>query len=386
MIITPYSVVMSILWFSLSCLIGSIILPKVSKGGLVLIAVIFILAFIRLCVPLDFFKSIIVRSYFIYSFLQEIVQKPVLYQFTFGQCLLFLWTAGALIRLFWLAKKLISQHAFRRNSYAFESADDFMTLAQQISKELGYHKDVKLALSPYATTAYQAGLFRPYILLPWNIEDFSVIDIRNMLYHELCHFLGFDLWILLGIQIATCVLWWNPVMYLLYRSVEQLLELRCDQHVCRHLEKSEQYDYLQTLINLARNNSPGPFNVVLGYTGSNEANIMQRFKLMTQTKTTSAERVKFYVGLITCALLFIASYCFMLQPGAIPPTDEIAGDDIGICIMDAFIMRSPDGSLTLYLDGRAAYTLSDKDLQKEPYCNYEIFDVYKGAFQCSDAK
>ena len=43
MIITPYSVVMSILWFSLSCLIGSIILPKVSKGGLVLIAVIFIL-------------------------------------------------------------------------------------------------------------------------------------------------------------------------------------------------------------------------------------------------------------------------------------------------------------------------------------------------------
>lgn len=384
MTITPYSIVMSVLWFSLACLIGSIILPKISKGGLFLIAVIFILAFIRLCIPLDFFKSIIVRSYFIYSFLQKIVQKPALYQFTFGQCLLVLWIAGALIRLFWLASKLISQHEFRRNSYALGSADDFMTLAQQVSKELGYHGTVKLAISPNATTAYQTGLFRPYILLPGNIEDFSLTDIRNMLYHELCHFLGFDLWILLAIQIVTCALWWNPVMYLLNRSVEQLLELRCDQRVCGHLGKSEQYDYMQTLINLARINSPRLSNVVLGYTGDSEANITQRFQLMTQTRTTPVERMRLYVGLIACILLFISSYCFILQPNTGPPTEEVAGDSIGICIIDAFIIRSSDGEATLYLDGVAARALTEEDLQKEPYCNYEIFDVNKEASQCSD--
>lgn len=386
MTITPYSIVMSILWFSLACLIGCVLLPRISRGGLALVAAIFVLAFIRLCVPLDSFKSVIVHSYSTYAFLRNIVRKPILPPFTFGQFLVLLWMAGAVIRLAWLMGKLVSQNRFRRGALVPEYADVSMVLARQVVRGLGYSGEFHLGIVPNATTAYQTGFFHPYILLPENIEDFSLTDIRNMLYHELCHFLGFDLWILLGIQIATCVLWWNPVMYLLYRSVEQLLELRCDQRVCKHLEKPEQFDYMQTLINLARNNSPRPSNVVLGYTGDSEANIMQRFQLMTEAKAIAAERAKLYIGLIMCVLLFIASYCFVLQPGFVPPTDEITGDDIGTCIMDAFIMRAPDGSFTLYLDGRAVYTLSEKDLQKEPYCNYKIFDIEKEVPQCSDAK
>lgn len=377
MIITPYSIVTSILWFSAACLIGCMILPKISRGGLVLIAVIFGLGFIRLCVPLDFFKSTIVRSYFIYGFLQKVVQKPVLYGFTLGQCLLFLWATGSLIRLMWLVSKLMRQFKFRSNSHILENGDGSVALARQIGKELGYDGDIRLAVSPNATTAYQAGLLRPYILLPWYIEDLSAMDIRNILYHELYHFLGGDLWIMLGIQAVTCILWWNPVMYLLCHSVEQLLELRCDQRVCGYLEESEQLNYLQTLINLAQNSSPEHANIILGYTGSSEANITQRFQLMTQTKTTSRERIKFFAGLITCALLFVASYCFILQPNISPPIDEIVGNNINTREINAFIMRSPDGDLTLYLDGRATYTLSEKDLEKEPYCNYEIFDVNK---------
>lgn len=374
MIITPYSIVTSILWFSAACLIGCMILPKISRGGLVLIAVIFGLGFIRLCVPLDFFKSTIVRSYFIYGFLQKVVQKPVLYGFTLGQCLLLLWATGSLIRLMWLVSKLMQQFKFRSNSHILENGDGFVTLARQIGKELGYYGDVRIAVSPNATTAYQAGLLCPYILLPWNIKDFSVVDIRNILYHELYHFLGCDLWIMLGIQAVTCILWWNPVMYLLCHSVEQLLELRCDQRVCGHLEESGQLNYLQTLINLAQNSSPEHTNIILGYTGSSEANIMQRFQMMTQAKTTSRERIKFFAGLAVCVLLFIASYSFILQPGAAPPTGDIDGDDVETFSIATFIIRSPDGDLTLYLEGRAAYSLSELDLQKEPYCNYRIFD------------
>lgn len=377
MTITPYSIIMSILWFSLACLIGCVLLPRISGGGLALVAAIFVLAFIRLCVPLDSFRSVIVRSYSAYSFLQETVQKPILHPFTFGQCLLLLWAAGTIIRLVWLTGKLISQHRFRCGAYVPEYASDSMALARQVSEDLGYSGDVHLGIAPNATTAYQAGFFHPYILLPGNIEDFSLADIRNMLYHELCHFLGFDLWILLAIQIVTCALWWNPVMYLLTRSVEQLLELRCDQRVCGHLEKLEQYDYMQTLINLARNNSPRLSNVVLGYTGDSEAKIMQRFEIMAQPKATSGERVRFFAGIIICVLLFVASYSFIIQPGVAPPTDEVLGGKVDYLIMESFIMRSKDGGLTLYLDGKAAYALSEEDLLVDPYRNYKIYDENK---------
>lgn len=381
MTITPYSIVMSILWFSLACLIGCVLLPRISTGGLALVAIIFILAFIRLCVPLDSFRSVVVRSYSAYSFLQKTVQKPIVHSFTFGQCLLLLWATGTVIRLAWLTGKIISQHRFRCGAYVPEYADDFIALTRQVNRDLGYSGEVHLGILPNATTAYQAGFFRPDILLPGNIKDFSLTDIRNMLYHELCHFLGFDLWILLAIQIAICALWWNPVMYLLYHSVEQLLELRCDQRVCGHLGKSEQYDYMQTLINLARNDSPRPSNVVLGYTGDSEANIMQRFQLLTQAKATSAEHATLFTGLVICGLLFVVSYCFVIQPGYVPPTTAIEGDDVETFRVSAFIMRSADGHLTLYLDGKAAYSLSEKDLQNEPYCNYIVFDVDKEASQ-----
>lgn len=381
MTITPYSIVMSILWFSVACLIGCVLLPRISRGGMALVAAIFVLAFVRLCVPLDSFRSVVVRSYSAYSFLQKIVQKPILHSFTLGQIFLPLWAVGAVIRMAWLTRKLISQHRFRSSAYIPDYADDSMVLARQVSKDLGYSGEVHLGIVPNATTAYQAGFFHPYILLPGNIEDFSLADIRNMLYHELCHFLGFDLWILLTIQIVNCALWWNPVMYLLSRNVRHLLELHCDQRVCRHLGISEQYDYMQTLINLVRNNSASPFNVVVGYTGDSEANIIQRFQLLTQTKTTSTERVKLFTGLVICGLLLIASYCFVIQPGAIPPTTAIEGDDVETFLVSAFIMRSADGHLTLYLDGKAAYSLSEKDLQKEPYCNYIVFDVDKEEYQ-----
>ncbi len=374
MIITPYSIVTSILWFSAACLIGCMILPKISRGGLVLIAVIFGLGFIRLCVPLDFFQSTIVRSYFIYGFLQKVVQKPVLYGFTLGQCLLLLWVTGSLIRLMWLVSKLVQQFKFRSNSHILENGDGSVALAKQIGRELGYDGDIRLAVSPNATTAYQAGFLHPYILLPWYIEDLSAMDIRNILYHELYHFLGGDLWIMLGIQTVTCMLWWNPVMYLLCHSVEQLLELRCDQRVCGRLEESEQLNYLQTLIKLARNSSPEHTNIILGYTGSSEANITQRFQMMTQVKITSRERIKFFAGLIACILLFVASYCFILQPGTAPPINEVSDGNVNTLIVEAFIMRSKDGRLTLYLDGKAAYILSEADLRKDPYCNYIIFD------------
>lgn len=52
MSISTYSIVMGIVWFSVTALIGSFLLRKTSKGGLLLIATIFVLALLRMFIPL----------------------------------------------------------------------------------------------------------------------------------------------------------------------------------------------------------------------------------------------------------------------------------------------------------------------------------------------
>ena len=140
-----------------------------------------------------------------------------------------------------------------------------------------------------------------------------------MFRHELCHFLSRDLWIKVGFQVIGCVLWWNPVMPLLKRNVEQLLELRCDQKVCRRLSAEKQLSYMETLSVLMKLGSTGVAQVYMGYLGQDMASIW--FSVFgccswgNQARVSDADKssVTFFVP--RCLLLLIALFC---NHGTIP--------------------------------------------------------------------
>lgn len=69
MSVSPYSVLMAVLWFSVAALVGSITLRRAHKHGLTLIAAIYIFALLRGIFPVDFSESIVIRSYKIYPLL-----------------------------------------------------------------------------------------------------------------------------------------------------------------------------------------------------------------------------------------------------------------------------------------------------------------------------
>lgn len=265
MLLSAYSVVMALLWFSLATLTGSLVLHKTMNGSLVFSVVVFLLALARIFIPTNPGRSIVIPSKRLYPFLQTLMKTRLSGEVTVGWCLLLLWAVGAALRLLWLAKEMYATRKFRIAAQPLDSDSKYLPFAQDICKELGYPGNLLLAVSPNASTAFQAGFFYPCILLPHNIDSFSDQDIRNMIRHELCHFLGWDLWIKLGVQLLTCVLWWNPVMILLNHSVEQLLELRCDRRACAGLEKAEQYAYLNTLLVLAKNSYTDSQTVSLGF-------------------------------------------------------------------------------------------------------------------------
>lgn len=371
MSVSVYSVVMAVIWFTLATLIGSYTLHRASKHGLFLVTAILLLSVLRIFLPVDWDHSMVIRSVRLYPFLQNAMRAELVGEITVGACLIVFWTLGACACLILLLRKLLLQRKFRKAAQYQEIDADLLNLLHEVSREAGYGGPVAVAVSTKATTAYQAGFIRPYIVLPRTIDTFSSEDIRNMLRHELCHFLGGDLWIKAGLQMMACILWWNPAVILLCRNAEQMLELRCDRRVCASLTAEEQVSYLGTLLRLLSDERSEAFKVSMEYSGSaEEAEILQRFQMILQGKTQARSNLKTAMGCLLCATLFVASYLVILQPWV--PSPEINEIDAGFGTVDidletSYIVCESDGILKFYCNGIYYGEVNEGTLEKDPF-------------------
>ena len=378
---SPYSIVMAMIWFTLASMIGHFILRRAEKCGLAFIGMIFLLTTIRIFAPLDIAGSIIIRSQVIYPTVQNWMRYPIAGSVTVGGCLILLWIAGAAFQFVGLLLDWKRQRKFRNKAMLQEGNGRLDMLFQKVADEFGHHGPFCLAVGENVTSVYQAGFLHPYILLPAQIELFSDEDICNMFRHELCHFLSRDLWIKAGFQVIGCVLWWNPVMPLLKRSVEQLLELRCDRKVCRQLSEEKQLSYMTTLSALVKHGSASVAQVYMGYLGQdNDTDIMQRFRMLLLGKPRTVERCRQIISCVLCLVLFIASYGVILQPwNDSPGSDDFGGDIFELASDDGYIVCSSDGTLVFYFDGTdQGITIQEAMLSIEPFSQMPIIYETKG--------
>ena len=376
---SPYSIVMAMIWFTLASMIGHFILRRAEKCGLAFIGMIFLLTTIRIFAPLDIAGSIIIRSQVIYPTVQNWMRYPIAGSVTVGGCLILLWIAGAAFQFVGLLLDWKRQRKFRNKAMLQEGNGRLDMLFQKVADEFGHHGPFCLAVGENVTSVYQAGFLHPYILLPAQFELFSDEDICNMFRHELCHFLSRDLWIKAGFQVIGCVLWWNPVMPLLKRSVEQLLELRCDRKVCRQLSEEKQLSYMTTLSALVKHGSASVAQVYMGYLGQdNDTDIMQRFRMLLLGKPRTVERCRQIISCVLCLVLFIASYCVILQPWGEP--DASSFESVGTTNVGSelgYILCKSDGTLELYCEDEFVCTLTDAALNTEPF--NEMLIIYEGS-------
>lgn len=376
MSVSVYSIIMAILWFTLAVLIGNYTLHRASKHGLFFVASILLLSALRIFLPLDLNHSIVIRSVRLYPFLQNLMRYVLIGHVTIGNSLIVCWIIGACICFALLLRKLLLQRKFRKAVQCQQIDSDLLGLLYEISREMGYCGPVELAISTKATTAYQAGFLFPYIVLPHNIDEFSVTDIRNMFRHELCHFLGGDLWLQIGLQIMSCILWWNPAVILFRRNVEQMLELRCDRRACASLTSEAQVSYLDTLLRLLSDNRPKVFKVSLDYSGgADEAEILQRFQMILQGETKTLSKIRTAAGCLMCIALFVVSYCMILQPWT-APTDEQTEiyHEVVMVPEESYILRELDGTLLFYCNNINYGEIPETLLEYEPFSKLHIYE------------
>ncbi len=112
-------------------------------------------------------------------------------------------------------------------------------------------KKLRIYESSDAVNPFVMGVVRPAVILPTSCKDQS--DLRLVLLHECFHVKRGDTRYKLAMLIANCLLWYNPIAYLIRYVSYQDIEISCDEAVVRGKSREERLAYGQFLIDSVRN-------------------------------------------------------------------------------------------------------------------------------------
>ena len=123
---------------------------------------------------------------------------------------------------------------------------------KRTSVAMGIARDVKIWLSEWVTSPVTIGYLKPIILIPLAaINNLTPHQLEAVILHELSHIYRYDYLINLILSFIKTVLYFNPFVKLLIKSVEKEREHSCDEMVLQFQYKPG--EYASALLRLEQN-------------------------------------------------------------------------------------------------------------------------------------
>ncbi|HBL6550456.1 TPA: peptidase M56 [Clostridioides difficile] len=167
--------------------------------------------------------------------------------------IIFIWSAIALLLFIRIIKRYLKFKSLIVDlSYNIEEIE-VENLYDNLLNEFKIKGNIKLRYTYEVANPSCFGLFEKYILLPPH--DYSLEELNWILRHELTHYKSKDLYIRYLILFLKCVYWFNPLVYLLDRVVENICEMHCDETVLKDYGLEDRQSYAMTVVNSIERNT-----------------------------------------------------------------------------------------------------------------------------------
>lgn len=364
--ISYYSIVNAILFFNVGLIIILILRHNLTffmKHSTWCLFLLFIFLVIRVLLPLDMTKAIVINSDKVYPWLLEKLNTLMFEsELTIGYILLWIWVLGSIILFSKDIYQFIKEIQIIRKLVLIDDEQ-----VNRISKE-EFAQNVKIFVSPSIVEPKVTGILKPYIYLP--IIDITDDGLRLILKHEICHILGGDIIIKLFYTIIKDLFWWNPLTCLFQYEVENLLELRCDLAVTKKMNHQEKINYLSTILHVIKQIEYPVANRSFSKNVMNFVSIRsfditkQRFKVVMEKDNYWKSGMQIITFLVII-ILFILSYFFIIQPAYYPNFNEME-EMQEITKENSYIVVSNDERI-LYINDEFYGYLSADELDTLPY-------------------
>lgn len=218
-----------------------------------------------------------------------------------------IWFVGALILLFYyLLKYLCLLHKVRKEAFCI--CDDFWSVKFHEIKNQKHISNVYLVGCCSISTPCTVGVRNRYIVIPsYMINAFDEEEIEFILDHEFYHVVNDDLLRKLFIMILSCLCWFNPLYYLLWKNISEWAEIVCDGEVTKNYSKEQRRRYCRLILKVLEfgDNKSIKEIFIVRFDGLYVKNYQRRLmKIMKQNKTSSM------IGRITViSVLLTAMFC-----------------------------------------------------------------------------
>ena len=170
------------------------------------------------------------------------------------------------------------------------------TLCKEKIREFGLKRNVEIYINNNLKIPITFGILRPKIILQDHIlDDEKLLD--HVLIHELMHIKKFHILLTHLINIVACIYWYNPLLWLSLKYINQDIEVNCDKLVVQQLGDTikNRKEYCMSMLKLLEIGS-NTNNFVLKLNPNKE-----RILIMKKWKKT-------LVGLV----VFISTFTFCL--------------------------------------------------------------------------
>jgi beta-lactamase regulating signal transducer with metallopeptidase domain len=191
--------------------------------------------------------------------------------------------------------------AIRR--YELNKVDvEWRIFVKNLAARMGITKPVKVWLSGIVTSPVTIGYLKPVILLPLAaINNLSTQQIEAILLHELAHIRRYDYLMNLVIRFIHAVLYFNPFVKALVKTVEREREKSCDEMVLQF--QYDPYGYASALLTLEKVNQVKPLTVAASG-GKND--LVHRIECLLGVQKKQVFSFNKIAGLFAGLLCFIA--------------------------------------------------------------------------------
>lgn len=267
--------------------------------------------------------------------------------FLVSDLLLLVWAVGSIL-LF--AQFLIRYHRGKRDIDWLPKQEN--QVLQEILDELQRGNKRRIPIQVLCcsglSTPCGIGLLKRQILLP--SQEYTEEELFHILRHELQHFQTHDLLVKWMIRVFQCLFWWNPLVYLLGKDMDQVLEIKCDLSVVKNYSRQETLAYMRTIKNQLEQaiHTEKIVPVASASLVGNFAmsNVEERFLYLAESlKPNQRKELSKPAFAVLFVALIMASYSFVLQSSYEAPELDENGEKIQYMQEDEIkLLHKKDGS------------------------------------------
>ena len=164
---------------------------------------------------------------------------------SFVKITVLMWVLGVMVFLLLsFGSYFIYLLKMKRNSFGIEENEAFESAKAKLNiKRRVRIRKVSVSQSPLLT-----GCFFPIVYMPDGMIN---INEEELIYlHELTHFKHKDLPIKWVVCVINAINWFNPLMYIAIKNLNEACEIYCDETVTKKMNDEQKRMYMNTILNL----------------------------------------------------------------------------------------------------------------------------------------